>query len=352
MTEQQIRDTAYLQTIINTIPTAVFIIDHDFNIIDLNPAASKLFSIDSDVTLYRLCGEIMHCMNAANSEGGCGTTEYCPDCVIRNAVEDAIIGNKTHRKRYEMKLSKENNISTIHMLVTASPLDFKGNQFVLMTLEDVTATFKDMTAFKLAKDALHISEEKYRLAMEATTDGLWDWNIETGEVFYSKNWTKLLSEEAVEPKYQTWESRIHPDDKSEVLTSLQFHLEGNSPNWRKEHRLQNSTGDWKWVVGRGKVTKRNSKGSPLRMVGTMTDISERKRADLEREVLIDKLQSTLDEVKTLSGLLPICSSCKKIRDDQGYWNQIEGYIQRHSDAQFSHGICPECAKKLYSDLDL
>lgn len=62
------------------------------------------------------------------------------------------------------------------------------------------------------------------------------------------------------------------------------------------------------------------------------------------------LQNALDEVKTLSGFLPICASCKKIRDDQGYWNQIESYIRTHSDAEFSHSICPECAKKLYADL--
>jgi hypothetical protein len=67
----------------------------------------------------------------------------------------------------------------------------------------------------------------------------------------------------------------------------------------------------------------------------------------ERRRLIHDLQTTLNEVKQLSGLLPICASCKKIRDDKGYWNQIETYISAHSEAQFTHGICPECAKRLY-----
>ena len=69
----------------------------------------------------------------------------------------------------------------------------------------------------------------------------------------------------------------------------------------------------------------------------------------EREKLIVELQEALAKVKTLSGMLPICASCKKIRDDKGYWNQIESYIGRHSDAQFSHGICPDCARKLYPE---
>ena len=65
-----------------------------------------------------------------------------------------------------------------------------------------------------------------------------------------------------------------------------------------------------------------------------------------------QLQKALDEVKILSGFLPICSSCKNIRDDKGYWNQIENYISKHSEAEFSHSICPECAKKLYPDLQI
>lgn len=71
----------------------------------------------------------------------------------------------------------------------------------------------------------------------------------------------------------------------------------------------------------------------------------------ERKKLILKLQTTLDEVKTLQGFLPICANCKKIRDDKGYWNHIEGYIQRHTEAKFSHGMCPECLDELYGKED-
>ncbi len=81
------------------------------------------------------------------------------------------------------------------------------------------------------------------------------------------------------------------------------------------------------------------------------ELAEAKRiAEEERERLIVELQEALAQVKTLSGLLPICMSCKKIRDDEGYWKQIELYIQQRSEAQFSHGICPGCARALYPDL--
>jgi PAS domain-containing protein len=80
------------------------------------------------------------------------------------------------------------------------------------------------------------------------------------------------------------------------------------------------------------------------------DISERRRAELEREKLIAELQDALGNVKQLHGLLPICASCKKIRDDQGYWHQVEHYMTEHSTVEFSHGICPQCAMRLYPDL--
>ena len=76
---------------------------------------------------------------------------------------------------------------------------------------------------------------------------------------------------------------------------------------------------------------------------------ERVRAEAEREKLIAELQEALSQVKQLSGLLPICASCKKIRNDQGYWEDVEVYVRDHSEAQFSHSICPECMKKLYSE---
>ncbi len=85
--------------------------------------------------------------------------------------------------------------------------------------------------------------------------------------------------------------------------------------------------------------------------GIARDITERKKAEIDREKLIVDLQDALENVNTLSGLVPICANCKKIRDDKGYWNQIEGYIQKYSEVKFSHGMCPECSDQLYGDTD-
>ncbi len=94
---------------------------------------------------------------------------------------------------------------------------------------------------------------------------------------------------------------------------------------------------------------RDEQGQPIGFRGIIRDITERKKAEQAREKLIEELQQALSEVKTLSGLLPICASCKKIRNDKGYWEQIESFIGERSEAEFSHGICPDCAKKLYPE---
>jgi PAS domain S-box-containing protein len=90
-------------------------------------------------------------------------------------------------------------------------------------------------------------------------------------------------------------------------------------------------------------------GEKTYFTGIVRDISERKQHEKERDALIEKLQQSLAKVRQLSGLLPICASCKKIRDDSGYWNQIEAYIRDHSEAEFSHSICPECSRRLYPE---
>jgi PAS domain S-box-containing protein len=95
------------------------------------------------------------------------------------------------------------------------------------------------------------------------------------------------------------------------------------------------------------IADNNKTSGGFRMI--VIDVTERILAEIEKEKLFIELQQAMEDVKKLSGMLPICSSCKKIRDDQGYWKQIEAYITEHSEAEFSHSICPECAKKLYPE---
>lgn len=94
----------------------------------------------------------------------------------------------------------------------------------------------------------------------------------------------------------------------------------------------------------------DANGNPTRIIEISRDITEFKKALYEKEKLIKQLQEALHKIDTLSGLLTVCSSCKKIRNDEGNWERIDEYIRNHTNAQFSHGICPSCCEKLYPEL--
>lgn len=96
----------------------------------------------------------------------------------------------------------------------------------------------------------------------------------------------------------------------------------------------------------------NDLGTVETVICTSKNITKRKLAEIALKKKHEKLIKATEEIKVLSGLLPICSSCKKIRDDKGYWNQIEAFIQERSEAKFSHSICKDCVKKLYPELDI
>jgi len=207
----------------------------------------------------------------------------------------------------------------------------------------------DITERKLTEEALRKSEERLKFVLEGSQLGFWDWNIETGVVERNERWAEMLgySLKEIEFSVKQWTDLIHQDDRAAAWKSIQDHLDGRSPVHEIEYRMLCKDGKYKWILDRAKIVKFNSRGQPVRMSGTHTDFTEKKRAEAEREKLLNELQNALREIKKLSGMLPICASCKKIRDDKGYWNKIEEYIETHSDASFTHGLCPECRDKIY-----
>lgn len=146
----------------------------------------------------------------------------------------------------------------------------------------------------------------------------------------------------------TWEQVIHPEDLHTIAESAR--RIGVIPNYstEREYRILRKDGEIRWIH-EFIQTICDLHGQPAGVQGALYDITARKQAEEERERLIAELQTTLAQVRTLRGLLPICSSCKKIRDDRGYWTQVEVYVRDHSEAEFSHSVCPECTQKLYPD---
>jgi PAS domain S-box-containing protein len=195
-------------------------------------------------------------------------------------------------------------------------------------------------------------EERFKLATHAATVGVWEWNIQTGDFYLCPNVKAILgyNDEEIPNDLDIWSNYIHPDDKQQTMKLAQDHLDGKTPEYKCEHRMMHKDGSIRWMLTRGKAI-RDAKGRAIRMVGTDMDITEKKYIEEDREKLIGELKVALGQVKKLSGLLPICAVCKKVRDDKGYWHQVETYIKDHSEAIFSHGLCPDCAGKYYSELN-
>jgi len=205
------------------------------------------------------------------------------------------------------------------------------------------------------KDLL-LSEERLKMVLEGSQEGFWDWDITSGKVKHNDRWAQLLGYSTIkefEENSVSWTSLIHPDDRNAVLASINDHLEGRTAQHEMEYRVLTKGGKgYKWILDHAKIVARDASGRPLRMCGTHLDISDRKQRDEEKDELIKSLQDTLNETKSLKGIIPICSYCHNIRDNNGSWDRIDAYISKHSEAKLSHSICPECIDQARSEADL
>jgi len=189
----QLVDEKYLRTILDAFPIPVLIVDKNLTIHDANHASKKLLGDDISAKLMKLCGDILGCIHALSSANGCGETQYCEDCVLRQTSASVANGEFSFRRLSKMKIQSNDQVQEICFLVSGAPLQHDGRNYVILTLEDIT------------------------------------------------------------------------------------------------------------------------------------------------------------ELTELRKIIPICSFCRKVRDDSNYWQEVEHYFAKYSTIRFSHGVCPDCRKKHYSE---
>ncbi len=145
------------------------------------------------------------------------------------------------------------------------------------------ALFMDITEMRETEAALRVNEERLRLALAAAGQGLYDFNIQTGEVIVNEGYARMLgyAPEEFHETEEFWRARIHPDDRARVERALSDYIAGRTNEYRVEARQRTKSGEWKWILSLGKVLTWDELGRPLRMLGTYTDIDARKRAEEE-----------------------------------------------------------------------
>ncbi len=180
-------------TVLDAVPSPIFVVDEDVRIIGFNRAASKMLAQEPELVIRRRAGELLHCVHSTEALEGCGRAEFCKDCIVRNSVNKSVRGHEVVRQRAGMELVKGDKVANIYLLVTTAPFKYQEQMFVLLILEDIS------------------------------------------------------------------------------------------------------------------------------------------------------------ELMEMKSLIPICSNCKNIWIDESHWQSVERYLKEHLDLNFTHGICPECTKKLYPD---
>ncbi|HWP17663.1 MAG TPA: PAS domain S-box protein [Burkholderiaceae bacterium] len=153
-------------------------------------------------------------------------------------------------------------------------------------------TFRDITQQRNSEQALALSEQRWKFALEGSGNGVWDWDVDANRVFYSPRWKRILGyrDDELENAPFEWSKRVHPDDRDAVLRRLQDHLDNTSPVYQSEHRIRHRDGHYLWVFERGKVVLRDDQGRALRIVGTLADITPQKEAE---QALRDKQAAEL-----------------------------------------------------------
>ncbi|MCW2313798.1 EAL domain-containing protein [Rhodoferax antarcticus] len=254
--------SALLQTTLNHISQGIFLLDAGKHIIGFNPRVCELLKVPAEFLATRPTLGQLSALQHSKGDFGPGASRVSESA--RDYVNSDGMGAPPAHYLRETQDGR--------MLEVKSRL-----------LEDggMVRTFADVTDYILATQALQTNEERWKLALESTGDGVWDWHIPSGEEFFSSSFLAMygLTENDLRNNPAVMDERVHPDDLAPMSRARLAHFDGLSPTYINEHRIMCADGSWKWVLTRGMVISRDANGKPLRMIGTHTDISERKATE-------------------------------------------------------------------------
>lgn len=328
----------------------VYVRDLDMNILYINPAAEKLTGWSQRDARGKKCYDVF-----GDDKQSCRLN--CP-------VEKVLLENmslmhhegelKTRSggiKKMRVSISplKDNDIITGGIAVMQDITDLKTLQET--HVKTLIRMEKEIEARKISEKKLEESRRKYKQLLDdiGPSTFLFSHDMDGVVNYASPSLKKLIGvtpEEAIGRPWQDvadWEA----ESLNHVLRELRKFELGRKHNSYEISFTDKKGKDHHLLIHSHFIS--GNPGRPDHIEGIATDITELKQKEAEREKLLAKLQEALENVKILSGLVPICSRCKKIRDDKGYWNTLESYLQRHSEMSFTHGLCAECSDEMYGN---
>jgi PAS domain S-box-containing protein len=264
------QQTIILRSILNSMSEGVLVADADGKLIHVNPAAERMIGRPLEATLAGT--------HHANEF-------YRPDRVARFEPDDmpsarAFRGEDVND--VEMFIRPVAGGDGTYASANARPLRGETGE-----IQGSVVVLRDVSERKLAEEELHRSRERFELAVRGSQDGLWDWDLRTGDVYYSPRWKSIIGYEdhEIAHRIEEWEQRLHPNERERVLAANAAHAAGVTPYYEYEYRLRHKDGSYRWILARG-VALRDPAGKAYRMAGSHVDITERKQANEERERLL------------------------------------------------------------------
>jgi PAS domain S-box-containing protein len=215
----------------------------------------------------------------------------------------------------------------------------------------VVATFLDVTESRMQAEVVRDTVRRLNLLLDATSDGYWDRDLVVDRTYLSPQAARILEmDESRVDANSIFTTKLHPDDLPALREALAGTLAGDRERIDVEARFRRREGGWRWLHVRGKVAERDAEGRPIRLAGAVSDIDERQRlrGELEGALatnvgLVARLETALG--KALSGYLPVCAWCKAVREADGDWIPLDRYVEQHSEALVTHGMCPRCFER-------
>lgn len=287
MSEQALKQSEEdFRTTFHSIGDAVIATDLEGCISRMNPAAEKLTGWPIQEAKAKPLSEVFRICNAF-------TREIC-DNPVQKVLEHGRIQGLANHTVLMAKHGQEYQIAD-----SAAPIRNEQGE-----LSGVVLVFRDVTEKYLQDEALRASDERLNLALQVTNTGLWDWNVQTGEIVFNEQWAAIIgySLEELKPlSFQTWTESCHPDDLEASNALIAEHLAGKTDYYECEARVKHRNGSWIWILDRGKVVEWDQDGRALRMIGIHTDINLRKQAEIALQQSENRLRQ-MSLFDSLTGL--------------------------------------------------
>jgi len=315
--------TRNLGSIIESFQDAIMVFTLEGTVLNFNRAAERIYGYPAE----EIIGQPVHHLYVSINQWA----------EVRGILETLLSGQSAAPL---VAARRRNDGTVIQVAITYSLVrDIHGE------IIGATSVSRDITQKKLLEDAVQRSEELFHAVFDRGTVGIA--MISRNLRFERVNplFAQMLGRSESELRGMEVSAVTHPDDVERGTQLTMSLLRNEIPSFSYEKRYLRKDGESLWAHLTATAIP-NSDGTPALGLAMIEDISESKKLQLEREALIAQLQAALANVKSLTGLLPMCSWCKKIRDDEGSWSEIEVFVKQRSNADFTHGICPDCQSKI------